>query len=66
MTPSLMPQMVLDINPGAASTHPYSMVAIGSTTYFAVDEGVHGAVLWESDGTAAGTVLVKDIDTSNT
>ena len=66
VTPSLTPQMVLDINPGAAPSHPSSMVAIGSTTYFAADDGVHGSVLWKSDGTAEGTVLVKDIDTSNT
>jgi ELWxxDGT repeat protein len=66
VTPSLTPQMVLDINPGTMSSHPYPMVAIGSTTYFAADDGVHGVVLWKSDGTAAGTVLVKDIDTSST
>jgi ELWxxDGT repeat protein len=36
------------------------MVAIGSTAYFTADDGVHGVELWRSDGTAAGTVLVKD------
>jgi ELWxxDGT repeat protein len=61
VTPSLTPQMVLDINPGTASSGPYEMVAIGSTTYFAAEDGIHGLELWKNAGTAAGTVLVKDI-----
>jgi ELWxxDGT repeat protein len=58
---SLTPQMVMDINPGIAPSFPSSMVAIGSTAYFAADDGVNGGELWKSDGTAAGTTLVKDI-----
>jgi ELWxxDGT repeat protein len=65
VTPSLTPQMVLDINPGIASSNLSRMVAIGSTTYFSADDGVHGAELWKSDGTAAGTTLVKDINSGN-
>lgn len=34
---------------------------MGSTLYFQADDGVNGSELWKSDGTAAGTVLVKDI-----
>src|SRR5262245_55669770 len=62
VTPSLTPQMVLDINTNTLPSNPSQMVAIGPITYFAADDGVHGVALWKSDGTAAGTVLVKDIN----
>jgi ELWxxDGT repeat protein len=48
--------------PGRASWYVTSeMVAIGSTAYFIANDGVHGRELWMSDGTAAGTTMVKDI-----
>jgi ELWxxDGT repeat protein len=62
VTPSLTPQLVLDINTNTLSSGPSQMVAIGSTAYFTADDGVNGRELWKSDGTAAGTVLVKDIN----
>ena len=37
------------------------MTVVGSTLFFAASDGVHGTELWKSDGTAAGTVMVKDI-----
>src|SRR5688500_14331747 len=50
-----------DVNPGFASSNPESLVDAGGTLYFSADDGVHGTELWKTDGTAAGTGLVKDI-----
>src|SRR5262249_26881185 len=59
---SSTPAMVADINPGGASSAPSQnqMVAIGSTTYFVADDGVHGQEVWKSNGTAAGTSMLAD------
>jgi ELWxxDGT repeat protein len=54
------PVLLADINPTGAST-PVEFTAAGAWTYFVADDGVHGAELWKTDGTAAGTGLVKDI-----
>lgn len=57
--------MVKDINPGPGDANYQltftDMVVMGNELYFPAWDGKIGVELWKSDGTAAGTVLVKDI-----
>lgn len=58
-------RMVKDVNPGFFNSYD-SVVAGGlfdvdGTLFFIANDGVHGQELWRTDGTAAGTRLVKDI-----
>lgn len=53
--------MVEDINPGPGGTYIFRAGALGFALYFSAYDGVHGEELWVSDGTEAGTYLVKDI-----
>jgi ELWxxDGT repeat protein len=52
--------MVKDIWPGLDS-RPYWLTDVGGTLYFQANDGTHGEELWKSDGTEAGTVMVRDI-----
>ena len=57
--------LVKDISPTTTATtaiRPDSLTGVGGTLFFTADDGIHGPELWKSDGTQAGTVLVKDID----
>jgi ELWxxDGT repeat protein len=58
------PVLVKDIRAGSSGGiwlgSGKSAVA-GNTFYFTADNGVVGTELWKSDGTEAGTVLVRDI-----
>ena len=45
------------------SSYPGNLTNVNGTLFFTADDGTHRRELWKSDGTAAGTVLVKDIHT---
>ena len=56
--------MVTDLTSGGGSYYydgPTDLTAVGNTLFFTDDDGTHGRELWKSDGTKAGTAMVKDI-----
>ncbi len=56
--------MVRDIEPNNAGQYPGSypgeLTNVNGTLFFVAFDGTHGDTLWRSDGTEAGTLLVKD------
>jgi ELWxxDGT repeat protein len=65
--------MVADINPGPiGALAPFNLtfcslfynqlMAFDGKLFFGANDGSHGYELWQSDGTTAGTMLVKDIN----
>lgn len=57
-----VPVLLKDIHPNGDSFGEY-YIAFNGLTFFAASDGVHGQELWVSDGTNAGTQMVKDIRT---
>jgi ELWxxDGT repeat protein len=57
-------QRVKDINTriANASSNPTGFVTVGDFAYFVAENSAVGVELWRTDGTAAGTQLVKDIN----
>src|SRR5262249_13146148 len=58
--------LVKDISAGSLNGFPYisspcNLTNVNGTLFFSADDRTHWWELWKSDGTAAGTVLVKDI-----
>lgn len=61
-TKSQSPFFVKDINTLNTFSFPDVGVWMGSDYYFGVTDAASGMELWSSDGTLAGTTLVKDIN----
>jgi len=61
-TVSLIKNVNTTVDPSRSSA-PSSFLTIGGTTYFVADGASNSRGLWKSDGTPAGTSLVKDIQT---
>lgn len=65
--------LVKDIQPGSFGSSPQNLTAVKSVVngvtkpvvYFTAFTGAKGRELWKSDGTDAGTVLVKDVNPSS-
>jgi len=62
-----VPTMVKDINPGSEGSFPTmpllpEITAVGDKVFLVADDGTNGTELWVSDGTEAGTKMVKDIN----
>ncbi len=57
--------LLKDIRPGSAGSEPYGGLygeaRLGKDLFFIADDGKHGGELWVTDGTAAGTRMVKEI-----
>ncbi len=61
---ALVPELVRDINlivDPSVSSSPSNFVEVNGTVFFTATTPNEGTELWKSDGTSAGTVLVRDI-----
>lgn len=61
--PNSTPQLVKNINPEPYySSTPQNLINYNNKVFFLANNGTNGIELWKSDGTQAGTQMVKDIN----
>ena len=55
--------MLKDINPGFGGSYPqlFRAYTAGNKFFFTADDGVNGREIWQCNGTAAGTKMLKDL-----
>ena len=58
--------MLTSGNVAGGGLQPNDLTMVGNTLYFSADDGVHGTQLWSTNGTAAGTAMVADINGTTT
>ena len=54
-----------DIVTASGSSNPQYLTNVNGTLFFSATDSTNGTELWKSDGTEAGTVIVKDIVTAS-
>lgn len=52
---------LIELVVGAGGSDPQNFTNVGGTIFFTATDAINGRELWKSDGTVAGTSLVKDI-----
>jgi ELWxxDGT repeat protein len=55
------PEMLREFGAVAKSSNPQSFLDVNGVTYFVAETPEYGIELWRTDGTQAGTMMVKDI-----
>ena len=54
--------VLIDIVSGVGASNPTQFTNVNNTVVFSATDPVNGVEVWKSDGTASGTVLVKDMN----